>query len=69
MMYELVRPICRASLNDQTDNERRRTKMNLMSQDMLLKLKQGKQIATQALQNNLATKDNETQNGPPARLI
>ena len=69
MMYELVRPICRTSLNDQTDNERRRTKMNLMSQDMLLKLKQGKQIATQALQNNLATKDNETQNGPPARLI
>ena len=68
-MYELVRPICRTSLNDQTDNERRRTKMNLMSQDMLLKLKQGKQIATQALQNNLANKDNETQNGPPARLI
>ena len=68
-MYELVRPICRDSLNDQTVNERRRTKMNLMSQDILLKLKQGKQIANQALQNNLANKDNETQNGPPPRML
>ena len=29
MMYELLRPICRASLNEETVQERKKSKMNL----------------------------------------
>ena len=45
MMYELVRPICRASLQEETIKESRKSRMNLKTQSMITLLKEAEQSA------------------------
>ena len=49
MMYELVRPICRASLTESTLIERKKRNMNLKTNAMVTTLKESEQIARDAL--------------------
>ena len=49
MMYELVRPICRASLNEETIIERRKSKINLKTQTMTAKLNETEISSKEAL--------------------
>eukprot|EP00353_Schmidingerella_taraikaensis_P002539 CAMPEP_0185575158 /NCGR_PEP_ID=MMETSP0434-20130131/6433_1 /TAXON_ID=626734 ORGANISM="Favella taraikaensis, Strain Fe Narragansett Bay" /NCGR_SAMPLE_ID=MMETSP0434 /ASSEMBLY_ACC=CAM_ASM_000379 /LENGTH=65 /DNA_ID=CAMNT_0028191961 /DNA_START=2257 /DNA_END=2454 /DNA_ORIENTATION=+ len=51
MMYELVRPLCRASVSLEAAEEQKRSNLNLKSQQMLLKLMQTEQAAQEVLKN------------------
>ena len=49
MMYELVRPICRASLNEETLQERKKSRMNLKTQTMTATLKEAELSSKEAM--------------------
>ena len=49
MLYELVRPIIRTSIADESKMERNRSKMNLKTQQMTATLKQAEMNAKEIL--------------------
>ena len=58
MMYELVRPICRASLTEESLIERRKSRMNLKTQTMTATLKESEKTSRDALALILKQSDN-----------
>lgn len=64
-MYELLRPICRASVAEETVHDRKKSQMNLKSQTMAATLKEAEVKAKEALESVVSQQiDQSTPNKP-----